>query len=241
MVIVFSDIHFGSRRLKAERIGTMGAVVDGMRRGDTLILAGDVFDYWLYPKDTNIPVVAAAGFMTKVESARRRGIKVVYLFGNHDFDAPALNPIPTVPPVESYCFEQGGKSFMALHGHQFDPWNKGAPWYSRLLVAFQGVLELIGLRPKRKLTRWSFAEQATSRMFEEQKSRIMEALSGEFDVVVTGHTHRGAVEDRLYRSLDDFGNVEEFPITLANSGDVIDNGTYLEISRGKPVLKRLES
>ena len=94
-------------------------------RGDTFVLAGDVFDFFVGAKE--VLITRYEEFISELRLAGDRGVKIHYIEGNHDFllkkafgDVPGLE----IHPAEVQ-FEIAGKRFLVAHGDLADKADRG--------------------------------------------------------------------------------------------------------------------
>ncbi|MCI0350029.1 MAG: UDP-2,3-diacylglucosamine diphosphatase [Acidobacteriales bacterium] len=113
--LIISDLHLGSETSRA---------ADALRAlksisFNQLILLGDIFcdldfarlkkDHWRF-----------LSYIRKLSNPKR-GIKVVWVEGNHDRGlSRVLSHLVGVKVYQEYMWEYGGKRHLAIHGHQFD-------------------------------------------------------------------------------------------------------------------------
>ncbi|MGZ3709745.1 MAG: UDP-2,3-diacylglucosamine diphosphatase, partial [Bdellovibrionota bacterium] len=156
---VISDLHIAGtddplyaavNRLIRERL----------QGGDTLVLAGDVFDFFVGNKA--IYLNRYRGFIDTLRDAGVRGVKMHYIEGNHDFQIRrAFYGIPGLT-IHSHDvkLEIGGKRFFVAHGDTVDRTDYGyrflrAFFRSPLMKAFVTLvpgttLDWIGRASSRK-------------------------------------------------------------------------------------------
>lgn len=113
--LIISDLHLGSETSRA---------ADALRalkslRFQQLILLGDIFcdldfarlkkDHWRF-----------LSYIRKLSNPKR-GIKVVWVEGNHDRGlSKVLSHLVGVKVYQEYVWEYRGQRHLAIHGHQFD-------------------------------------------------------------------------------------------------------------------------
>lgn len=125
-----SDIHLGTRECKAEYL------LDFLRhnQADTLYLVGDIFDGWAlkrgwYWHQTHNDVVQ------KVLRQARKGVRVVYIPGNHDEFARAYtNSLFGGIEVLDRAIHKtaDGKRLLIMHGDEMDGVIACAKWLAHL-------------------------------------------------------------------------------------------------------------
>lgn len=220
--IWISDLHLGTRRCRAQEL------VAFLQRHETstLYLVGDVVDGWVTGPTWHWDQRQAAVVRALVDW-QRRGVRMVFLPGNHDeisidLVQALLGPLPVVS--ELIHRTANGCRMLVTHGHQFDGtfspnyWlhKLGAQvyhqalrverWYSNGIKATPGTVESSAhvkryvARTIRYLT--DFADRAVLRSAQRHRA----------DGVICGHTH--------YPEHRRMG-----PITYMNDGDWVTNCT----------------
>lgn len=173
--------------------------------GDTLVLAGDVFD--LFVGNKAVFLQRYAGFFEELRRAGERGVRLHYIEGNHDFlIGRAFRGIPGCHVhAHHVVIELGGKRFFVAHGDTVDSSDYG---YRALRVFFRSPVmrAFVSLAPGRLIARIG---ETSSRKSRESRPRLVkdlpvtrieglrksyrnyaaERLSEGFDFVVLGHCH----------------------------------------------------
>lgn len=118
MVYFISDIHLGfyERNKDKSLENKLIDFLDTLQDNSTLVIVGDLFDYWFdYRK-----VIPSIYFRTlnKLCELKSRGIKVIYLIGNHDFGHyKFFREELGIEPIENDLeIELLGKKFYLSHG-----------------------------------------------------------------------------------------------------------------------------
>ena len=110
--IVVSDIHLGS---DMSRAGELISVLDSWTF-ERLILLGDIFD------DLNFKRLRRLHWdlLSYIRQISKRK-EVVWVEGNHDEGLVEVIPyLLGVKACKEYLWEDNGKKYLAIHGHQFD-------------------------------------------------------------------------------------------------------------------------
>jgi UDP-2,3-diacylglucosamine pyrophosphatase LpxH len=182
--LIVSDLHLG---IPASRPGALLEVLEGWRFG-RLILLGDIFHDFAF-----------ANFGTDCWRLLRHvrglaldnGAEVIWIKGNHDRDLGDLVlRLVGVRMRESYRWDCGGRSHLALHGDRFDRFITNNRRLCRRLSAVYGFCQ----RRLSREGRWPAAlDRWHGRMFgigDEVAGRAARfAALRSADVVVCGHTH----------------------------------------------------
>src|SRR4051794_34426297 len=130
--------------------------------GDTLVLAGDVFD--LFVGNKRVFLDRYREFVSALTDAGARGVKVHYIEGNHDFlIRGAFGKIEGVRVhTDDVSIDLGGKRFFISHGDTFD---RGDYGYRALRVFYRspvmkGIVKVV---PGRLLDWYGNAHSKQSR------------------------------------------------------------------------------
>lgn len=190
---VISDLHLGR-----------GGPTDGFGHSDTeflsflrfleanferVVLLGDIWETLTgcLPGDPAGELIAARA--QHPEIARRfAGERYVYVHGNHDLVAGAVDGAP-----DEYVIEADGQRVLFTHGHQNDSLIQRRRWLSELGVWLGGWVRRLGGAALYRLLA-QLDEQRGGVSVDGQRCRfqrwaIDEARRRDFDIVVTGHTH----------------------------------------------------
>ncbi len=201
---VLSDLHINTpdSPLYSELVGFLR---NRTHAGDTVILAGDLFDLFVGGK--LLFLERYRDFMEALRLAGSRGVELHYIEGNHDFQLKrAFAPIPNLQLHEDYVSLQiGDKRIFACHGDTVDRRDYG---YLALRMAFRSPVmkALIGALPGSWIDGLGRASSSMSRsrkpalpvelprrgMEELRKvyrNFAAEKLSEGYDFVVMGHCH----------------------------------------------------
>jgi UDP-2,3-diacylglucosamine pyrophosphatase LpxH len=235
--IWISDLHLGTRRCRA------GELLEFLNRheADNLYLVGDIVDGWMSGPPWHWSREQGAVVQT-ITAWHRRGIRVVFLPGNHDevsidLAHALLGPLPVAS--ELIHRTAGGRRMLVIHGHQFDGSLNPNRWMHMLGgQAYHHALRIDrwysdqGLRReysavspafyiKRRLAKavrylTDFADRAV----------VQTARRHRADGVICGHTH--------YPEQRQIG-----PITYINDGDWVKSCTAL-VEEHSGVLRLLQ-
>ncbi|MGA2410863.1 MAG: UDP-2,3-diacylglucosamine diphosphatase, partial [Candidatus Binataceae bacterium] len=122
--IWISDFHLGTRGCKAAALHEFLRSV----AADNLYLVGDIIDGWnLGPSWYWSP--AQHQVVKELVAWRRRGVRVVFVPGNHDQISLIESLFGLVPhPGELIHVTADGARMLVMHGHQFDSSFSSARW-----------------------------------------------------------------------------------------------------------------
>lgn len=222
--VFISDIHLGTRGCQAELL------LDFIRHVecDNLYLVGDIIDGWKLKSGWYWPQ-AHNDVVQKILRMARKGVKVIYVPGNHDEvvrDFIGVHFGGVVVARDAIHEMADGRRFLVTHGDEFDGVVQHARWlafvgdyaYRALLLTntlFNRVRRRLGfgywslsafLKAKVK-NALQFVENYESAVAEEARRRGV-------DGVICGHIHKAEMRD-----IDG--------ITYINDGDWVESCTAL--------------
>ena len=225
MFYFFSDVHLGlySRQENLEReellLCFLKAVQDDCK---TLIIVGDLFDYWFEYKYV-IPKYYYR-ILTALKELKQKGIKIEYLIGNHDFGHKNFFEEELGIPVHKDDIQRefGNKKFYITHGDGKNYRDTGYKILKRVLRNpfaqwLYGLLHpdfAIGLAAKssKKSRRYTAKKQWGDNDGMEDFAR--KQFSRGFDIVIMGHRHKPTFKDINGKIFIDLG------------GWLVDNPTF---------------
>ena len=222
--LFISDTHLGTPGCKAELLA------DFLRHNeaDTLYLVGDIIDGWRikrswYWNDAHNQVIQ------EILRKARKGTRVIYVPGNHDealrdYIGVTLAGVEVIN--EDIHRAADGKSYLVLHGDQFDGVVRYAKWLAHvgdwaynLALTCSGILH--NIRRALGLSYWSLSaylkhkvKNAVEYISNYEEAVAREARERGVDGVVCGHIHHAEV-----REMDG--------ITYMNDGDWVESCTAL--------------
>ena len=190
-LIFLSDVHL--RLDRPERGRRLARLVETLGRGDRLVVAGDLCDFWFASRQMTKtgPICEGLGALA---SFRERGGRLDLLPGNHD---AWLGPfyqtvVGTGFEGSSLDVAMGGVRFRAVHGHRLgarSTW-KGlmeARWFLR---AFRALPDLVaGLMGSLLESRNSVHRGVTDRKYLAIYQEASSRFGADVDVCVFGHIH----------------------------------------------------
>ena len=241
-VYFLSDIHLGAGPPELDGAKSRDAVafLDGLGRGDILYLLGDVFDVWFdFHGD---PPALYGPLLAALAAAVRRGTRISFMGGNHDYWARAgrgprrLEREIGLELIEDpHLAEHQGLRLLLCHG---DALGGAVGGYRtvRDVLHHRIPIRLFGLLPSKlgygiaawtsRLSRDRHDEPLThahAHRLREEAQRVLAELP--VDAVVAGHVHvpeRLATPDGIY----------------VNLGDWISHRTYGRLEGGELTLER---
>lgn len=236
-IVILSDVHLATYGCHAlELVAFLKSVSPKL-----LILNGDIIDGWAFSKkyfpNTHMAVLSEFFKMMKY------GTQIIYITGNHDeflrkyTDVQMGNLLLT----DKYLLDINGKKHWIFHGDIFDHTTKGSAkiiakiggmGYDWLILLNRGInwmLELLG-RPKVSLSKKikNSVKKAVKFIADFEQQAVELAIDNHYDYVICGHIHMPA--DRVATN-------ERGAVHYLNSGDWIENLSWLEYDAGQWVLK----
>jgi UDP-2,3-diacylglucosamine pyrophosphatase LpxH len=222
--LFLSDVHLGSCGCQAELL------LDFLKNNDaaTIYLVGDMIDGWQLKNRWYWPQ-AHNDVVQKLLRKVRKGVRVIFLPGNHDeFARDYIGSVFGGVEVADHAYHMTAdkKRLLIVHGDQFDIVVKHARWLAFLgdwayTFALWSNRWLNKIRRKLGFTYWSLSAWA--------KLKVKNAVNfiGAFEValveaarrhnadgVVCGHIHHAAIRD--------IGG-----ITYVNTGDFVESCTVV--------------
>ena len=209
---VISDLHLGA-----------GDLADGFGHDDgdflrflsfleknfeRVILLGDIWETLQSRRLGSVREELTLARAAHPEIARRfERPRYHYIHGNHDLVA-GLTGVP-----DELTFQADGVRLLFTHGHQNDDLIKRRQWLADLGVWLGGWIRRVGLdafyRLCAKLDEARGGLSLDGLRCEFQQWAVGEATRREFDVVVTGHTHRAARTEHGSRLFLNSGSCSE--------------------------------
>jgi len=223
--IIASDFHLKyieNEDDRVRRIDVESFLLSLVGQIDGLILAGDVFDFWLEWKH----VIIKNYFSTLMTLAtlKNSGVRLIYLSGNHDFWLGDFlkNTIGFEIYSDFFTDEINGKKIFVSHGDLYTKNDLRYKVYRRFIRQKFVKYMLSLLHPNfclsltQKVSRTSRNrkdDEQTAQRKEEGQIQKAEKLSNKYDLIVFGHSH-----NPLQMSL---GNA-----TYINTGDWLTHNSY---------------
>ena len=130
--LVISDIHLGSTLSRAEAVLSFLKSVPFKR----LILLGDIFDGLHIYRFKEVDWL----LLDYLQKIGQEGKEVVWIKGNHDvISDKSLAQLNDVKFVDSYSWQESGRVYYAIHGHQFDKMAVKNPYVKKLTGAMHSI------------------------------------------------------------------------------------------------------
>lgn len=230
--IWLSDIHLGSNGCQAEML------LDFLKEheSDTLILVGDIIDFWslkrkpFWPESHNTVV-------QKVLKKARHDTRVIYIPGNHDEYLREYldHTFGNIEMHREYIHTLAdGRRILCVHGDDFDVITRYHRWVAKLGdVGYDFLMwanrQFNSLRARLGMGFWSLSafikhkvKQAVSFIGDYEESVVKAAEERGVDGILCGHIHHAEIKqmgDVLYLNTGDWVEsctaiVEHFDGTL---------------------------
>jgi len=205
--LFISDVHLGMKTIR------VGQLIDFLRCHDaeTIYLVGDIVDGWRLQKTWHWPREYNQ-LLELLLAKAAAGAKIIYLPGNHDelvreYLGTYFGEIEFVD--RTVHISAAGKSYLVIHGDQFDVVVKNAKWLAHIGDwAYNFALKTNGAINwfRRRLGKgyWSLSAWAKEKVkgavsvigrFEE--ALALEAKEAGVDGVICGHIHLADMHNRL--------------------------------------------
>jgi UDP-2,3-diacylglucosamine hydrolase len=234
MKIVFiADAHL--KGLDDPNQKTLASFLDGLDGIDSLVILGDLFDFW-----TGFGDVAYYHYLPVLGSLlnlRQRGVKIVYVEGNHDFSMGAFftGVLGADVHPESAALSIDGMTFHLAHGDAVSMTAGYAAWRWLLRSAlFRAVVAIIppriSWRAAMRLSRRSRAYNRNGYAIEARLREFARArIKAGAGAVVLAHSHVAGV----YRETAGANTG-----VYANPGPWAGQGSFLVYSSGEFRVER---
>ncbi|MBX7043363.1 MAG: UDP-2,3-diacylglucosamine diphosphatase [Ignavibacteria bacterium] len=226
--IIVSDIHLGSEVARPKAVRKVLESHDFNR----LILLGDIFD------DLNFNRLKKdhwnlLSYIRKLSNPDRNK-EVVWVEGNHDEGlSEIMSLMMGVKVYDEYVWESNGKTFLAIHGHQFDKF-----------LTENVLISNVSSYVYDKVQKWDSETQSISR-FIKRRSKSWLRLSNKVateaieyargkgaDAVICGHTHQSISVSNEGVAYFNTGCWTDIPSNYI----VIDSDGNVEIREESPAL-----
>ncbi|WP_277110202.1 UDP-2,3-diacylglucosamine diphosphatase [Chryseobacterium taklimakanense] len=236
-IVILSDIHLGTYGCHAtELVAYLKSV-----RPKLLILNGDIIDGWAFSKryfpNSHMAVIS------EIFRMMQKDTKVIYITGNHDEFLRKYTDLSmgNLFLTDKYLLEIDGKKHWIFHGDIFDHTTKGGAkiiakiggigydWLILLNRAINWFLVSIG-RQKVSLSKKikNSVKKAVKFIADFEEKAIELAIDNHYEYVICGHIHMPSDREVV---------TEKGKTHYLNSGDWIENLSWLEYNEGKWSLK----
>ncbi|MCM2276840.1 MAG: UDP-2,3-diacylglucosamine diphosphatase [Oligoflexia bacterium] len=243
-LLIVSDLHVRGENDPCYR-SLLRLLREGADGGDTVVLAGDIFDLFVGKKAVFLERYTE--FAQALAKAGGRGVRIHYIEGNHDFLLrEAFGELPGVSVHSDHvALELGGKRFLIQHGDRVDTSDYG---YRFLRAAFRSVamraivrvcpgswLDAFGRwssrysREQRPMLPSEFQTERLERLRKLYRSYAAERIAEGCDFLVLGHCH-----DLDEMSFTVNGRIGQY----INVGYPPVHGSYLSWSPGEGKIQR---
>ena len=200
-----SDIHLGTRGCQAELLLEFIRELEC----ETLYLVGDIVDGWKLRSGWFWPQ-AHNDVVQKILRLARKGVRVVYVPGNHDEvvrDFCGVHFGGVVVARDAIHEAADGRRYLVTHGDEFDAVVQHAKWLAllgdwayRALLASNTLINRV--RRRFGFGYWSFSAFAKTRVKKALQfiENFEQAVAGEarrrgVDGVICGHIHKAEMRD----------------------------------------------
>lgn len=232
-IVILSDIHLGTYGCHAtELVAYLKSV-----RPKLLFLNGDIIDGWAFSKryfpNSHMAVIS------EIFKIMQKDTKVIYITGNHDEFLRKYTDLSmgNLFLTDKYLLEIDGKKHWIFHGDIFDHTTKGGAkiiaqiggiGYDWLILLNRGInwfLESIG-RQKVSLSKKikNSVKKAVKFIADFEEKAIELAIDNYYEYVICGHIHMPSDREVV---------TEKGKTHYLNSGDWIENLSWLEYNQGK--------
>lgn len=230
-IVILSDIHLGTYGCHARELLNYLQSINP----DTLILNGDIIDFWSLKKSTfpksHIEVIDTLIQMTY------QGTKIYYITGNHDDVLRQISnfSLGNINLRDKLILHLDQKKYWIFHGDVFDTSVTITPWLAKIggfsydwLILFNRWINKWRLRMGKERISLSKSvkngvKQAVRFVNDFEKIIINQAIQKSFDYVICGHVHTPIIKKVQ-------GN--KGSVIYMNSGDWVENLTSLEYFDG---------
>lgn len=229
-----SDAHLGlsNKTVEARKEQLLLEFLDhASKDAFAIFILGDLFDTWFEYK-TVIP----RGYhriISALDELVRKGVKLHYLAGNHDFwmDNFFSDEIGINVHFNEYTFLHEGKKFYLHHGDGFSEKDVGYKILKKVLrnkinIRLYKILHPdIGISLAKKISRLSRKHSSNKYIGNDELILIAKKIIEDgYDIVIMGHQHNPKIE-KIENGI------------YVNLGDWITHFTYAEMQDGEILLK----
>jgi len=228
-IFFISDVHLGMETdAENEKESALLEFLDAIAKpGNRLFILGDLFEFWF---EYNF-VIPRRHFhiLAKLDEIARRGVRIDYIIGNHDFwidhfFEETLNITVHQHPLQT---DIDGKRFFIAHGDGMAKSDRGYRLLKRILrnrfniFLYRMIHPDLGFRLALFFSRLSRGQNNDNRFAEEYVSAAREQFQKGFDFVIFGHTHHPyqlREDHRLYINTGDW--ITHFSYAVFENGEL---------------------
>ena len=202
-IYFISDIHLMLNRTKqeAKREEILFSFFDHVRNsGGTLIINGDLFDFYFEYKDV-IPKVYAPLYY-QILKLRESGVKVHYILGNHDYWVMDFNNDVLFDKVydDDVKLKIGKQTFYITHGDGFLSWDKSYRALKKFIRSRLFIWFYRSLHPRigysfanwvsKKGEHYVHTKEYNKKILDEMKVQSKPFFDDGCDYFISGHYHQ---------------------------------------------------
>ncbi len=170
------------------------------KTGGTLIINGDLFDFYFEYKDV-IPKVYAP-FYYQILKLRESGVRVHYVLGNHDYWVMDFINDTLFDKVydDDVKLKVGEKTFYITHGDGFLSWDKSYRALKKFIRSHLFIWFYRSLHPRigysfanwvsKKGDHYVHTKEYNKKILDEMKIQSKPFLDGGCDYFISGHYHQ---------------------------------------------------
>ncbi len=170
------------------------------KTGGTLIINGDLFDFYFEYKDV-IPKVYAP-FYYQILKLRESGVRVHYVLGNHDYWVMDFINDTLFDKVydDDVKLKVGEKTFYITHGDGFLSWDKSYRALKKFIRSHLFIWFYRSLHPRigysfanwvsKKGDHYLHTKEYNKKILDEMKIQSKPFLDGGCDYFISGHYHQ---------------------------------------------------
>ena len=170
------------------------------KTGGTLIINGDLFDFYFEYKDV-IPKVYAP-FYYQILKLRESGVRVHYVLGNHDYWVMDFinNTLFDKVYDDDVKLKVGEKTFYITHGDGFLSWDKSYRALKKFIRSRLFIWFYRSLHPRigysfanwvsKKGDHYVHTKEYNKKILDEMKIQSKPFLDGGYDYFISGHYHQ---------------------------------------------------
>lgn len=219
--IVVSDAHLGSKNSQPEKLyHFLEWILDSKIK--RLVIAGDLFEFW----STSYKKIGEEEYrvVRKILELSQKGIKVVYVPGNHDraFRGFQRLTFGKLKIRNEYVIKADGKKFLVVHGDEFDAFTRNNIIISLILdklyaylIHLNRFLKIV-FRMNKSISFEKYSSRYEKVTKKIKRAALAYAKSKKADGIIIGHTHKPEIS-------------EERGITYVNAGDWIEECSYVVV------------